>query len=53
MDQLYQEFSSRQIKILNPPTTWEYGMRDFDIEDPNGFKISFGQSVTELNSGIS
>jgi catechol 2,3-dioxygenase-like lactoylglutathione lyase family enzyme len=30
--------------VVEPPTTREYGMREFSIRDPNGYLITFGQS---------
>lgn len=45
VDLLYQEFLEKGVEMLNKPTTWDYGMRDFDLKDPDGFVLSFGMYV--------
>lgn len=42
---LYQEFQSRGVKIARAICDQEYGCRDFDIEDLNGYRLCFGQSI--------
>lgn len=41
VDLLYQELKEKPVKIANPIGTREWGMRDFDIIDPNGYIICF------------
>ena len=45
VDKVYQEFVNKDIKIAHPITSHDYGMRDFDILDVNGYRIAFGQSL--------
>jgi len=46
VDALYNEVKSKNIKVISEIQTHDYGMRDFDIIDPNGFVISFGSGVS-------
>ena len=47
IDVLYEEYLSMDIPIKTPIGTRDYGMRDFDILDPDGYMISFGEGVSE------
>src|SRR5262245_49039700 len=42
VDALYQEFKARGARLLNAPKDYPYGMRDFDLEDPDGNHLCFG-----------
>lgn len=42
VDRLYQEYQQSGAKITNPIGDRDYGMRDFDVTDPNGFILTFG-----------
>lgn len=42
VDMLYAELSSRGARTLKAPATYDYGMRDFDIQDLDGNQICFG-----------
>lgn len=44
-DAYYQEVTSRGARVQAPPKDYEYGMRDFVIEDPDGNLIGIGQEV--------
>ena len=50
VNQLYEEFSSKDVPIHAPIGTREYGMRDFDIRDPDGYIICFGTHKDYLPS---
>ncbi len=41
MDMLFEEYSSKGIKITMPPTVQPYGLREFEIEEPTGVRIRF------------
>lgn len=45
VDAVYDEFIARGASIENPPKTYEYGMRDFDVIDPDGYQLTFGKGV--------
>jgi predicted enzyme related to lactoylglutathione lyase len=41
-DRLHDEFLSKGVRIVRPLCDQEYGCRDFDIEDCNGYRLCFG-----------
>ncbi len=42
VDQLYQELKDKDLN-LSAPEEFEYGMREFDLIEPNGFRFTFGK----------
>ena len=46
-DALLAEFQSKSVNIVRPICDQEYGCRDFDIEDLNGYRLCFGQNLNE------
>ena len=44
-DALNAEFKSKGVKIARDIGDKEYGCRDFDIEDCNGYRLCFGQVI--------
>lgn len=44
-DALYSEYKSKNVKIMRDICDQEYGCRDFEIEDCNGFRLCFGQNL--------
>ena len=44
-DALNLEFKSRGVKITRDVCDQPYGCRDFDVEDCNGYRLCFGQTV--------
>ena len=45
VDALWADFTGKGAKVLNPIGNREYGMRDFDLEDPNGYRIVIGKGL--------
>jgi uncharacterized glyoxalase superfamily protein PhnB len=45
VDGLYEELRSRGARTLEPPATYDYGMRDFDIHDLDGNQLCFGMEA--------
>ena len=45
IEQLYEEFKSKDAKILKPLQDTAWGTKDFYIEDPDGYIICFGGQV--------
>ena len=45
VDALYEEFRSRGAQIPKAPQTYPYGMRDFDMADPDGNQLAFGMGA--------
>lgn len=44
VDEVFEEFKSKGVDAREPQT-YDYGMRDFDLYDLNGFRLTFGQST--------
>jgi len=42
VDALHAELAARGAMVVKPPQDYDYGMRDFDILDPDGNQITFG-----------
>jgi len=45
VDALYEEFKGKGIDMFSPPETQDYGMREFEVSDPNGHFLIFGKGV--------
>ena len=46
-DALHRELVQRGARILEPPASYPYGMRDFDVADLDGNLIVFGSPERE------
>jgi predicted enzyme related to lactoylglutathione lyase len=44
-DELYSELRSKGVTIAREICERDYGCRDFDILDFNGYRLCFGQDV--------
>jgi hypothetical protein len=42
VDELYAEYQQRNVKIHRPLQDEAYGVRDFTIETPDGYRLAFG-----------
>ncbi|RNC87082.1 MAG: hypothetical protein ED556_06565 [Winogradskyella sp.] len=45
VDALYNEFKSKNVSIVKEIQNTEYGNRDFEIEDLDGYILCFGESI--------
>lgn len=45
VDALHDELKSSGAMILQPPGDRPYGMRDFDVDDPDGNRLTFGMGI--------
>ncbi|MBI3830191.1 MAG: VOC family protein [Planctomycetes bacterium] len=45
VDAVHAEFQAKGVKIPRGLCDQEYGCRDFDIEDCNGYVLCFGQNI--------
>ena len=45
---LYAEFHGRDVLMRREPADAEYRMRDFEVEDPEGNRITFGEAVERI-----
>ncbi len=46
VDAVWAEYQEKEVKIVAEIGDREYGMRDFDIEDPDGYRLVFGKSLS-------
>jgi uncharacterized glyoxalase superfamily protein PhnB len=44
-DGLYAELTAQGVTITRPICDQDYGCRDFDVEDCNGYRLCFGQDL--------
>lgn len=44
-DELNVEFKTKGVKITRDVADRDYGCRDFDVEDCNGYRLCFGQEL--------
>ncbi len=47
VDAYHAEISAKGATIQAPPKDYEYGMRDFCVEDPDGNLLGFGQECVK------
>jgi uncharacterized glyoxalase superfamily protein PhnB len=45
IDDVHDELKGRGARITAEPETWPYGMREFAVEDLNGYRLCFGEGV--------
>jgi len=45
VDAVHAELAARGAGVVKPPQTYDYGMRDFDVLDPDGNRITFGMAA--------
>ncbi len=50
-DSLRAEFGAKGVKIARDICDQPYGMRDFDIEDCNGYRLCFGHDIEGSSAG--
>jgi uncharacterized glyoxalase superfamily protein PhnB len=48
VDAHYEHAKARGARILNPPTTYSYGERQYSAQDPAGHRWSFSQAVADV-----
>ena len=47
VDEVYEELKANGASITNEIADRDYGMRDFDITDPDGFQLCFAMGISE------
>ena len=47
VDKLFNEFIHQKVLMHEPLANRDYGMRDFDVKDPDGHIITFGQGLND------
>jgi hypothetical protein len=48
VDGLFEEFRRNGVTVARDICDQEYGCREFDILDPNGYRICFGEDLGEF-----
>lgn len=48
VDALYAEYSAREVRMRREPSDAPYRMRDFEVEDPEGNRITFGEAIERI-----
>jgi uncharacterized glyoxalase superfamily protein PhnB len=49
VDALYDELKARGARVLNAPKDYPYGMRDFDLDDLDGNRLTFGMGIKKTS----
>lgn len=48
VDALYAEFREHDVRMRREPSDAEFRMRDFEVEDPEGNRITFGEAIERI-----
>ena len=48
VDALYAEFRGRDVRMSGAPADAPYRMRDFEVTDPDGNRITFGEAIDSI-----
>lgn len=43
IDPLFRSVKRKGAKVVSPPTDMPYGMREFHLQDPDGYNVGVGQ----------
>jgi uncharacterized glyoxalase superfamily protein PhnB len=46
VDALHAELKDRGAKIIQAPTDRTYGLREFRVQDPDGYILGFGKRIS-------
>ena len=52
VDALYEEYKASGANIRQPPTTFQWGMREMNIEDPDGHRLRIGHATDEPSENV-
>jgi uncharacterized glyoxalase superfamily protein PhnB len=47
INDVFEEFKLTNVTVLTEPLNTDYGMREFKIEDVNGYQLIFGEEIEE------
>ena len=39
-------------RIINPPTNYPYGVRQYTVEDPGSHRWTFSQTIEDVDPGV-
>jgi uncharacterized glyoxalase superfamily protein PhnB len=49
IDRHYEQTKSAGARILNPPTDYPYGERQYTVEDPGGHRWIFSETIADID----
>jgi catechol 2,3-dioxygenase-like lactoylglutathione lyase family enzyme len=52
VDALHQDFQARGADIRQPPTNFDWGVREMNVADPDGHRIRFGMGTDQPGDGV-
>jgi catechol 2,3-dioxygenase-like lactoylglutathione lyase family enzyme len=52
VDALFADLSQRGADVRQPPTNFEWGMREMNVRDPDGHRIRFGTPTDAQADGV-
>ena len=52
VDALFTEYKAKGAKIRQAPTNFSWGMREMNIEDPDGHRLRVGSATNEPSDGV-
>ncbi|WP_109126607.1 VOC family protein [Dyella sp. C11] len=52
VDQHHAQAKAAGAQILQPPTDYPYGERQYALEDPGGHRWKFSQSIADVDPGL-
>jgi catechol 2,3-dioxygenase-like lactoylglutathione lyase family enzyme len=53
VDGIHAELAARGARVLKAPQDYDYGMRDFDLLDPDGNQLTFGMGTEKPHAASS
>jgi uncharacterized glyoxalase superfamily protein PhnB len=52
VDTLYEELRDRKADIRQPPTNFEWGVREMNVADPDGHRLRFSSASDQPSDGV-
>ena len=52
VDALFEEYKASGANIRQPPTDFQWGMREMNIEDPDGHRLRIGHGTNEPSTNV-
>lgn len=52
VDALHRELAGRGAEIVQPPTTFEWGVREMNVRDPDGHRLRFSTETGRPSDGV-
>lgn len=52
VDALHEEYVASGANVRQPPTNFSWGMREMNVEDPDGHRLRFGHTTDAPPDGV-